>query len=222
MFRHFEEELKELKERLLYMGKLVQIMIDQSILTLVERKEIIAQETFAHEEQVNKLQMEVDEKCLKLLALHQPAAIDLRFITAAMKINSDLERIGDQAINIIKSSLHLLQEPPLTSLLDIPKMAEVSKEMVNTSLEAFLKKDVELAKTVLLRDDTVDSFKEKIFMDLLAALAQDKTNTDTSSHLSLVLISRNLERIGDHATNIAEDVIFMVKGKDIRHHVNIP
>jgi phosphate transport system protein len=219
MFRHFEEELKELKERLIHMGQLAEKMIQLSVLTLVERKEVLAEETFTYEEQVNKLQMEIDEKCLKLLACHQPAAIDLRLVTAAMKINSDLERIGDQAINISKSSLHLLQEPPLGSFLEIPKMAEVSQEMLRGSLEAFINKDVELAKSILVRDDTVDTFKKSIFTELLKLLAGDKSHDNISSHISLVLISRNLERIGDHATNIAEDVIFMVLGKDIRHHV---
>ncbi len=217
MTRHFEEELNELKERLLYMGSLVEAMIQYSIKILVERKEDLAKDIRKHEEDVNHIQVEIDEICLKLLALYQPTAGDLRFITSAMKINSDLERMGDQAVNIAENSLDLLKAPPLKPLIDLPRMAEIVKNMVKNCLDAFVSKDPELAGKVLQTDDQVDKFKDDIFKELLVYMSQDPNNI--SRAMDLVLVSRNLERIGDHATNIAEDVIFMVSGKDIRHHL---
>ncbi len=217
MTRHFEEELNELKERLLYMGSLVEAMIQYSIKILVERKEDLAKDIRKHEEDVNHIQVEIDEICLKLLALYQPTAGDLRFITSAMKINSDLERMGDQAVNIAENSLDLLKEPPLKPIIDLPKMADIVKNMVKDCLDAFVSKDPELAGKVLQTDDQVDKFKEDIFKELLVYMNQDANNI--SRAMDLILVSRNLERIGDHATNIAEDVIFMVSGKDIRHHL---
>ena len=217
MTRHFEEELNELKERLLYMGSLVEAMIQYSIKILVERKEDLAKDIRKHEEDVNHIQVEIDEICLKLLALYQPTAGDLRFITSAMKINSDLERMGDQAVNIAENSLDLLKAPPLKPLIDLPRMAEIVKNMVKNCLDAFVSKDPELAGKVLQTDDQVDKFKDDIFKELLVYMSQDPNNI--SRAMDLVLVSRNLERIGDHATNIAEDVIFMVSGKDIMHHL---
>ncbi len=217
MTRHFEEELNELKERLLYMGSLVEAMIQYSIKILVERKEELAKDIKKHEEDVNHIQVEIDEICLKLLALYQPTAGDLRFITSAMKINSDLERMGDQAVNIAENSLDLLKEPPLKPLIDLPKMADIVKNMVKDCLDAFVSKDPELAGKVLQTDDQVDKFKDDIFKELLVYMSQDSNNI--SRAMDLILVSRNLERVGDHATNIAEDVIFMVSGKDIRHHL---
>ncbi|MFH1824023.1 MAG: phosphate signaling complex protein PhoU [Candidatus Firestonebacteria bacterium] len=217
MLRHFEEELKELKEKLLYMGSLVELMIYHSIKSLVDRKEESIQEVYKHEDEVNKIQIEIDDKCLKLIALQQPTAIDLRFITSAMKINSDLERMGDQAINIAQASINLLKEPPLKPLIDIPRMAEIVKKMVKDSLDAFVKKDADLAKSVLLKDDEVDNLKDQVFRELLTYMMSDSKNVTRA--LDLILISRHLERIGDHSTNISEDVIFVVLGKDIRHHI---
>jgi len=217
MTKHFEEELKELKDKLLYMGGLVESMIQYSIKTLVERKEEYAKEVVKQENEVNKLQVEIDEMCLKLIALQQPTAGDLRFITSAMKINSDLERIGDQAINIMENSLDLLKQPPLKPLIDLPKMADIVKSMVKESLDSFVKKDVELAQKVVGTDDQVDDYKDQIFRELLTYMVQDPKNITRA--MDLILVSRNLERMGDHATNIAEDVIFMTLGKDIRHHL---
>ncbi|MCX5777831.1 MAG: phosphate signaling complex protein PhoU [Elusimicrobia bacterium] len=217
MSRHFEEELNELKSRLLYMGGLVESMIQLAIKALVDRNEVLTHEVFVKEDEVNKIQIEIDEKCLQLIALHQPTAVDLRFITSAIKINSDLERMGDQAINMAETGLDLLKHPPLKPLIDLPRMADIVKGMVNNSLDAFVRKDVELAQTVLERDDEVDAFKDSIFRELLTLMIADQKNVTRS--LDLILIARNLERIGDHATNVAEDVIFMVLGKDVRHHV---
>ncbi len=199
------------------MGSLVEAMIQYSIKILVERKEELAKDIKKHEEDVNHIQVEIDEICLKLLALYQPTAGDLRFITSAMKINSDLERMGDQAVNIAENSLDLLKEPPLKPLIDLPKMADIVKNMVKDCLDAFVSKDPELAGKVLQTDDQVDKFKDDIFKELLVYMSQDSNNI--SRAMDLILVSRNLERVGDHATNIAEDVIFMVSGKDIRHHL---
>ncbi|MCX5777429.1 MAG: phosphate signaling complex protein PhoU [Candidatus Firestonebacteria bacterium] len=218
MNRHFDEELGELKERLLYMASLVESMINYSIKSLVERKEDLIKEVYNHEDEVNKIQVEIDDKCLKLIALHQPTATDLRFITSAMKINAELERMGDQAENIADASVKLLKEPPLKPLIDTPKMADIVKKMVKDSLDCFVKKDIELAKRVLATDDEVDDLKDQIFRELLTYMLADPKNI--SRALELILISRHLERIGDHATNIAEDVIFLVAGKDVRHHIN--
>ena len=216
MERYFDKELNILRERLLHMGSLAQHMTHLAVKSLIERDEGVANKVFDHEEEVNNLHIEIDDRCLKLLALRQPIATDLRFITSAIKINSDLERIGDQAVNISQSSLRLIQKPPLKPLIDIPRMADIAKEMVKNSLDAFVRRDTELAEAVLLKDDEVDSLKDQIFRELLTYMVSDSTTIPRA--LELILISRHLERIADHATNIAEDVIFMVKGKEIRHH----
>ena len=199
------------------MGSLVESMIHIAVQALVERKEELTKDVFIKEDEVNRIQIDIDDRCLKLIALHQPAAVDLRFITSAMKINSDLERMGDQAINIAETSRDLLKQPPLKPLIDIPRMSEIVKKMVQDSLKAFVAKDAELAKSVLLKDDEVDALKDQIFRELLTYMIADTNNIKRA--LDLILIARNLERIGDHATNISEDVIFMVLGKDIRHHI---
>ena len=216
MKRHFEDELKELKERLLYMGSLVEARIHQVIKGLVERDEKICHEIATTDDVVNSLHLEVDERCLNLLALRQPIAIDLRFITSAMKINSDLERIGDLAVNIGENCLVLLREPFIKPLIDVPRMAAIAEKMLKDSLDAFVSKDVELGRSVILRDDEVDALKDQVFRDLLTYMIADANTIPRA--LNLILVSRHLERIADHATNIAEDVIYMVLGKDIRHH----
>jgi phosphate transport system protein len=218
MVRHFEEELNRLKERLLHMSDLVTIMIDDAIRLLVERNSDFSNEVNKHEDEVNKIQIEIDDRCLTLIALQQPAAADLRFITSAMKINSDLERMGDQAINITESAQKLLDFPSNAKIIDrLEGMSKKVREMVKSALDAFIGKDMKLAQSVLLRDDEVDDMKDELFRDLLQSMADDTANVQRS--LGFILISRNLERIGDHSTNISEDVIFMVCGKDIRHHI---
>jgi len=217
MERFFDEELKELKGKLLSMGEIVQKMIDLAIRGLSERNNDLSQEVFKYEKEINMLHIEVDELCLKLIALYQPTAVDLRFITAAMKINSELERMGDQSVNISENTKIYLQYPELKPLIDIPRMAEISSQMVKDSLTSFVKKNVELAQSVLERDDQVDNLKDQIFREVLTYMMSEPTTIQRA--LCLILISRNLERIADHATNIGEDVIFMVLGKDIRHHV---
>ena len=213
---HFEEELQVLKQRLLNMGALVEERVRQAVKALMERKLDVAESIATGDEAVNELQIEIDDRCLKLLALQQPMATDLRLITAAMKINADLERIGDQAVNIAENVVKLMPQPPLKPIIDIPRMAQLTEAMTRDSLDSFVKKDVRLARDVLGRDDEVDQLKDTVFRVLLTYMMADPGTIERA--LSLILVSRNLERIADHATNIAEVVIFVVEARDVRHH----
>jgi len=165
---------------------------------------------------INQLHIEIDDRCFKLLALHQPMAVDLRAIVSAVKINTDLERVGDLAVNIVEAVRRYMQHPPVKPLIDIPGMAEIAQNMLRDSLDAFVRRDAELAQAVLNEDDTLDELKTRVFRDLLTHMLQEPSTIEPS--LDLILISRHLERIGDHATNIAEDVIFIVSARDVRHH----
>jgi phosphate transport system protein len=213
---HFEEELQGLKNRLLTMGALVEERVHQAVRALIDRQLEEAEQVIRSDQDVNTLQIEIDDRCLKLLALQQPIATDLRLITAAMKINADLERIGDQAVNVAENVIKLLPQAPLKPLIDIPRMAELAEKMTRDALDAFVRKDPELARNVLQRDDEVDNLKDQVFRELLTYMMADPGTIQRA--LALILISRNLERIADHATNIAEDVIFLVEAKDVRHH----
>jgi phosphate transport system protein len=213
---HFEEELQTLKNRLLTMGALVEERAHQSVRSLVNRNQEAAEHIIASDKEVNDLQIDIDDRCLKLLATQTPLASDLRLITSAMKINADLERIGDQAVNIAENVIKLLPQPPLKPLIDIPRMAEIAQQMTRDALDSFVKRDVTLARDVLKRDDEVDNLKDQVFRELLTYMMADPGTIQRA--LALILISRNLERIADHATNIAEDVIFLVEAKDVRHH----
>ena len=213
---HFEEELQALKNRLLTMGALVEERVHQAVRSLIDRRLEEAEAVIAADKEVNDLQIDIDDRCLKLLATQSPLAVDLRLITAAMKINADLERIGDQAVNIAENVIKLLPQPPLKPLIDIPRMAELAQQMTRDALDAFVKKDPTLARDVLRRDDEVDNLKDQVFRELLTYMMADPGTIQRA--LSLILISRNIERIADHATNIAEDVIFLVEAKDVRHH----
>jgi len=213
---HFEEDLQALKNRLLNMGALVEERVHEAILALIERNLDRAEAVAASDQDVNELQIEIDDRCLKLLALQQPMASDLRLITAAMKINADLERIGDQAVNIAEHALRVLAHPPLKPLLDLTRMAEAAEKMTRDSLDAFVRKDAELARSILARDDEVDQLKDQCFRVLLTYMMADPGTIERA--IALILVSRSLERIADHATNIAEDVIFVVEAKDVRHH----
>lgn len=217
MERHFDEELKTLKEKLLQMAALVEESIARSVRSLVDRKNEMAEEVIRSDEAINMLEIDVDELCLKLLALHQPIATDLRFIASAMKINSDLERMGDLAVNIAERSLDLLKEPPLKPLIDIPRMAQLAQKMVKDSLDAFVNRDAELARNVCCRDDEVDTLNHQVFRELLTYMMEDPKSIHRA--VDLILIGRHIERIADHATNIGEDVVYMVKGKMIKHHI---
>jgi phosphate transport system protein len=213
---HFEEELQALKNRLLTMGALVEERVHQAVRSLVDRRLEEAERVIASDQEVNDLQIDIDDRCLRLLATQTPLAVDLRLITAAMKINADLERIGDQAVNVAENVIKLLPQPPLKPLIDIPRMAELAQQMTRDALDAFVKKDPELARDVLKRDDEVDNLKDQVFRELLTYMMADPGTIQRA--LALILISRNIERIADHATNIAEDVIFLVEAKDVRHH----
>ncbi len=215
MKKHYREELGELRETVLRMGGLVEQMTHRAIQALVERKIEMLAEVSAMEAQVNQLHIDIDEICLEMIALRQPTAADLRFIAAAMKINTDMERIGDQAINITERAEHLLTVPPVKPLIDIPRMAETAKEMLRDALDAFVNGNDELAYETIKKDDLVDQLKDQVFRELLTYMMADPSTIPRA--LDLILVSRHVERIADHATNICEDVIFMVKGKDVRH-----
>ncbi len=215
MKKHYREELGSLKETVLRMGGLVEQMTHRSIQALVERKAEMLAEVKEMEVQVNQLHIDIDEICLEMIALRQPTAADLRFIAAAMKINTDMERIGDQAINITESAEFLLSVPPVKPLIDIPRMADIAKEMLRDALDAFVRGNDQLALETIKKDDVVDQLKDQVFRELLTYMMADPTTIPRA--LDLILVSRHLERIADHATNICEDVIFMVQGKDIRH-----
>jgi phosphate transport system protein len=209
-------ELKELKNRLLRMGALVEERVHDAMQALMERRLEAAEAVVAGDAEVNDMQIEIDDRCLKLLALQNPMASDLRLITAAMKINADLERIGDQAVNIAENAVKVAASPPLRPIIDLPRMAEIAEGMTRDSLDAFVRRDAGLARDILARDDEVDQLKDQIFRVLLTHMMADPGTIERA--LGLILVSRNLERIADHATNIAEDVIFVVEAKDVRHH----
>jgi phosphate transport system protein len=215
MQRHFHEELEALKQTLLAMGGLVEDQIRRVMTALLERDNDLAQEVIDRDRQVNAYDVEVDEKCVELLALHQPAAGDLRFITTAMKIVTDLERIGDQAVNIAQRALELNREAQLKPYIDLPRMAERAQRMVKESLDAFVARDTQLARQVCGEDAAVDALKEQIFRELLTFMMGDTSTIPRA--IRLILISRFLERVADHATNIAEMVIYMVESKMVRH-----
>jgi phosphate transport system protein len=214
MERHFEVELQALRDRLLGMGSLAETMIYKGIKALVDRDGGLVQVVLAHEEEMDLLCIEIDDRCFTQLALQQPMASDLRFLVAAIKINSDLERIGDQAVSIALRARSLIAQPQLKPLIDIPRMATLVEAMVRDSLDAFVRQDPELARNVIDRDDEVDALRDQIFRELLTYMMGDTSTIPRA--LDLILISRNLERIADHSTNIAEDVIYIVRGEDVR------
>jgi phosphate transport system protein len=215
MQRHFHEELEALKQTLLAMGGLVEDQIRRVTTALLERDSTAAQEVIARDGQVNTYDVEVDEKCVELLALHQPAAGDLRFITTALKIVTDLERIGDQAVNIAQRVVELNREPQLKPYIDLPRMAERAQRMVKESLDAFVARDTELARQVCAEDGAVDDLNHQIFRELLTFMMEDPKTIPRA--IRLILVARFLERVADHATNIAEMVIYMVESKMVRH-----
>jgi phosphate transport system protein len=213
--RHFQEELDELKGRLLEMGGLAEDRLRLAVRGLVERDAVLVDKVLTGDGAINQLHIDIDDRCFKLLALHQPMAVDLRAIVAAVKINTDLERVGDLAVNISEAVRRYLQHPPVKELIDIPRMAELAQDMLRDALDAFVRRDQNLAQAVLAQDDALDALKTAVFRELLTYMLRDSTTIEPA--LDLILISRHLERIGDHATNVAEDVIFMVSAKDVRH-----
>ena len=213
---HFEKELERLKERLLAMATLVEETLRDAIKSLVDRDSELIRKTMAQEDRINEMENAIDEMCLKLLALRQPMAVDLRFITSAMKIVTDLERMGDQAINICERAASLNQEPQIKPYIDIPRMAEIVQSMVKDVLDAFVNRNSALARSVCARDDIVDGLNDQVHRELLTYMMSDPKTISRAVHL--MIVSRCLERIADHATNVAEDVIFMVDARVIKHH----
>jgi phosphate transport system protein len=213
---HFQEELDQLKARLLEMGGLAEDRLRLSVKSLVDRDLAAVERVLVGDGAINQLHIEIDDRCFKLLALHQPMAVDLRSIVAAVKINTDLERVGDLAVNIAEASRRYLQHAPVKELIDLPRMAVIAQDMLRSALDAFVRRDTRLAQAVLDRDDELDTLKTTVFRDLLTHMLRQPELIEPS--LDLILVSRHLERIGDHATNVAEDVIFMVSAKDVRHH----
>jgi phosphate transport system protein len=218
METHFHQELNHLKEELLKMAGLAEQAIANAIDALVKRDTALAEKTIREDEAINEMELEIDELSLKLLALYQPLAADLRFITSAMRINIELERIGDLAVNIAERVLSLNQEPQLKPYIDIPRMAEITKNMVKEVLDAFVSGNADLARAVCERDDQVDNLNDQVFRELLSYMLADPKTITRAVHL--IIVSKHLERIADHATNIAEGVIFMVKARVIKHHAD--
>lgn len=197
------------------MGSLAESMVQTAVAALVRRDDALAAEVYATEREVNRLQVEVDDRAVKLTALQQPVAQDVRFLFMASRIGGELERIADQAVNICQNSRFVLEAPPLRPLVDLPIMSEVAQKMVRDSLTAMINRDVGLANQVLEEEEKVDAFRDQIFRTLLTHMMADPGTIQRA--ISLILIARNLERIGDHATNIAEEVIYWIQGRDVRH-----
>jgi phosphate transport system protein len=213
---HFQDELEQLKRRLLEMGGLAEDRVRAALEGLVSRDMTIIEHVLAGDKPINQLHIEIDNRCFTLLALYQPMAVDLRAIVSAVKINTDLERVGDLAVNIAEAVTRYLRHPPVKELIDIPRMARIAQTMLRDALDAYVRRDTAMAQAVLDQDDELDGLKTQVFRELLTYMLQDTAKIEPA--LDLILISRHLERIGDHATNVAEDVIFMVLARDVRHH----
>ena len=218
MERHLDVELALVRDDLVRMAGLAEAAIGLAVKALVSRDAEMARQVIASDDGINALEVEIDERCLRTMALYQPEAKDLRFLAMTLKINNDLERMGDQAVNIAERTLELLHEPLLKPLIDIPRMAELAQRMVKDSLDAFVQQDVQRARGVCRQDDEVDRLDDQIFRELLTYMMQDPRSIARAVHL--ILVSRHLERIADHATNIAEDVIYLAEGKTIKHHLS--
>ncbi|HLY37972.1 MAG TPA: phosphate signaling complex protein PhoU [Candidatus Binatia bacterium] len=218
--RTYEQQLGQLRSAVLEMGGLVEDQIGQAVRALVDRDQTLARATIDRDHTVNRFDVEIDELSLKLLALHQPAARDLRLITTALKITTDLERVGDMAAHIAERAIELSAELPIKPYIDIPRMADLARDMLHRSLDAFVQESVELALGVCASDDAIDQLHEQLFRELLSFMAEDPSTV--SRAMRLLFVSKYLERVGDHATNIAEMVIFMAKGRSIRHLDKLP
>jgi phosphate transport system protein len=217
MERHFDEELEALRKDILRMGALAQEAIFKSIEALTNRDKKEADDVVNNDSKIDDLELEIDEKCIDLIALHQPLASDLRFITTGMKVNAELERIADLAVDIAQRVVELVDQPVLKPLIDIPKLSSVAQNMVRDSIDSFLKKDAELARKVALSDHEADALRNKVQDELVNDyMVRDPSTAGRA--VSLLLIARHLERICDHTTNIAEDVVYMVEAKVVKHH----
>ena len=214
--RHFERELDQLKAKLLEMSALVESAVYRSVQGVVEKNEELAQQVLRNEARINQLELEIDDMAIGMLALQAPMASDLRLVTAAIKINNDLERMGDLSVSIAQSALALMKEPLIRPLIDIPHIAGLAQSMVRKALDAFVNRDPEMARSVLAADDAVDNMRTASYHELISFMEANPTQIQQALYLLSVI--RNLERIADHSTNIAEDVLFLVKGIDVRHH----
>jgi phosphate transport system protein len=211
-----EEEISKLKKMLFEMATSVEEMIAKSIKTLKDRNMIMAEEVIKSDAKINQMEIDIDNQCIKILALYHPEAEDLRTVSMIMKINNDLERIGDHAVNIAEKTIYLADKPPVKPLIDIPRMADKAIQMLQESLDAFVNKDADLAIEVCKRDDEVDSLEPQIVRELVTYMIADPQTIDRS--LTLILIAREIERVADLATNIAEDTYYIVSGKSMKHH----
>jgi phosphate transport system protein len=211
-----EEEISKLKKMLFEMATSVEEMIAKSIKALKDRNMIMAEEVIKSDAKINEMEIDIDNQCIRILALYHPEAEDLRTVSMIMKINNDLERIGDHAVNIAEKTIYLADKPPVKPLIDIPKMADKAIQMLQESLDAFVNKDAELAIEVCKRDDEVDSLEPQIVRELVTYMIGDPQTIDRS--LNLILIAREIERVADLATNIAEDTYYIVSGKSLKHH----
>jgi len=214
--RHFVEDLELLKTKLLEMGALVESAIQRSISAVTQKDRSAAEQVFMNEARINAIELEIDDFAISLLALQQPMAADLRLIVAALKINTDLERMGDLSVNIAQRALSLMEGPVVKPMIDIPHIAGLVQSMVRKALDAFVHRDADLARSVLSSDDAVDNMRTACYHELVSFMEQDPHHVQQA--LALLSITRDLERIADHSTNIAEDVLFLVKGVDVRHH----
>ena len=220
MERRFEHQLEELKHQLLHMSGLAERIIRKALEALVRRDEALAEEVFADDHEIDRLEIDIEERCVALLALQQPLASDLRFITSALKISNDLERVGDHAVNIAGCAKSLAARPPVPPLSDLPRLAESAIGMLREALDAFVRRDAEAARRLVRRDDEVDTLNRRLFGELLSRMVGSPEQIEAS--MTLVLVGRNLERIGDLATNVAEEVVFIAEARVIKHHAEDP
>lgn len=217
MERHFDEELKELNEQILKMGAMTEEAIMSSVKALMEQNRDLALKLISSDKQIDMMELDIEEHCLAMLAIHQPVAIDLRFITTALKLNNELERIADLAVDVAQRVLEIVDKPLLKPLVDIPKLCAVAQSMLKDAIDAFVNRDIELAKKVVLRDSEADKLRNLVQQELINDFMV-KDGTTAPRAVPLLLIARHLERICDHTTNIAEDVIYMVEAKVVKHH----
>jgi phosphate transport system protein len=215
MQRHFDGQIQDLLQRLVLMGRMAESMIQTALRTLVERDEGLCAEVRRKEQEVNDLQIDIDDRAVTLTALQQPVGTDVRFLFMASRLATELERIGDLAINICQNAHHVLKAPPLKPLVDLPMMGELAVKMLRDGIEALVARDCELANRVFQDEKKVDAYRNQIFRVLLTYMMGDPGTIERG--LALILIARNLERVGDHATNIAEEVIYLVEGREVRH-----
>lgn len=215
MERHFVHDLDTLKQRLLWMGSLAERAVHQAVHSVLDADERLAEAVLSEEDAVNEMQIEIDDRVQRLFALRAPMATDLRFLIAASRINGDLERVADQAVNMAQSALRMLRHPQVKPYVDLPRMSELAEGMLRDSLNAVVRGNPELANSVLQRDDQMDRLRDQLFRELLTYIMENSAIVFPA--FELILVAKNLERIGDHATNIAEDVIYFVAGRDVRH-----